>query len=212
MLKFCSVRGQWTYIQRVEITQNIYGYNLRDVKLDYFVLLTKCSFKFCRNRTRVKWVDAGRDTQTRPASGNTWRIIQNQRRRCPTCHWHRIAKPHVAWPTIRATRGTIRFPRAWSSSNSNNRRKRQSSTPRNQIIERIRLRSLTRTRTRICSKRICVRSIGFPWTLTAIKSSSRLSLWSAFSSTMSAAQVRKRTKNSRSLPKRSVSFDSLTDQ
>lgn len=61
MLKFCSVRGQWTYVQRVEITQNIYGYNLRD--LDYFksvinfVFLTKCSFEFSETvRVPSEWM------------------------------------------------------------------------------------------------------------------------------------------------------------
>lgn len=141
-----------------------------------------------RNRTRVRLADAEKGTQTRRVSGNTWKITRNQRRRCPTCHWHRTARLRLTWLKVQATRGTIRF--LLVRGNSNKKRERRSFTPRNRIIERIRLRSLTRTRTRTCSRRIYVRSIGFPWTLTAIKSTCRSNLWNAFSSTMSARQDR----------------------
>lgn len=141
-----------------------------------------------RSRTRVRLPDAGKGTRTRRVSGNTWKITRNQRRRCPTCHWRRTARLRVARLKVQATRDTIRS--LLVRGNSNNKHERRSFTPRNRIIERIRLRSVTRTRTRTRSRRIYVRWIGFPWTLTAIKSTCRSSLWNAFSSTMSARQDR----------------------
>lgn len=135
-----------------------------------------------RNRTRVRWAVAVSDTRIHRAFESTWRTIQSQRLLCPISLWRpRTKQPWLAIIPA-ARRDKIRFRTRRNISN----RIRHCRSTGNRIIGRIRLRILIRTRTRTCSKRICVRSIGFPWTLTVIKSTCRSSRWSVFSSTTSA--------------------------